>query len=324
MLNRAPAIRRFPFVGLAIGLVVMLASACVSDYRGYLGHKTDAESKLWGQEGSILADPDPEGFSGTYAPTVKYDFRGYRSEPTPGTCPDTPDPSAPAGCTYPDGIVIMVYRNPTVGAFSRDGCVDRDGDDVQQRQGINPATPSCDLTQPSITKFEPKFRFIDRNVGCQFFANYDQTFGSPKVVPTLVVCYNAPQEEIDKDLTLQGSPSSNVKEAFSSLDDLYNKIWSGAIAYRFSAEVAAVTVNGTRVDLPNPMGIALARNNMRVINYTLDLTTPGGKDFIRALLANTESGRSARLTLEFTGGLTIRTPSTMVMAFNHDALKKML
>ena len=329
MLNRAPA-PQYLRLGFAICVMAVVSSACVSDYRGYLGHKTDSEAKLWGQEGSILSEPDPDGVSGTYAPTVKYDFRGYRALPPvgdqAGQCPDlSPDPAnPPAVCTYPSKITIIVYKNPTVGAFSREGCVDRDGDDIQGRYGIDPATASCDLTQPSPTKYEAKYRFIDGNLGCQFFANYDQTFGSPKVPPGVAVCFNSPSEEIDRDLTLQGSTASNVKEAFTSIDDLMTKIWSGALARNFRADLTGVTVNGSRVDFASAMPFALGRNSLRVTNYTLDFTTPGGKELIRAVLANSESGARSTVTLHFAGGMNFTVPSSMILTFNHEALKRML
>src|SRR5918998_819919 len=133
---------------------IPLTAGCVSDYRGWLGHMTESEAKLWGNEASLIVTPDPEGFSGTYAPTVKYDFRGYRAVPTEAQCPSiSPDPAnPPAACTYPDEIDINIYYNPTVGAFSRDGCVDRDGDDLQQRPGLQVGL-GCDNALPSATKF---------------------------------------------------------------------------------------------------------------------------------------------------------------------------
>jgi hypothetical protein len=306
--------------------IVAVTSGCVSDYRGWLGHMTESESKLWGQEASLIVEPDPDGFSGTYAPTVKYDFRGFTAVPTPADCPDiSPDPeNPPAACTYPDEIDINIYFNPTVGAFSRDGCVDRDGDDLQQRPGMQPPNVACDNAQPSVTKFQPKFLFEDGNLGCQFFANYSKTYGSPKTMPAVAVCFNAPVEEIDKDLTLQGSVSSNLKEPFASLDDLFNKIWSGALSRSFTAEIVGLTVNGVTVNLNSPTSIALSRNDLRPINWTLDLSTPGGKEMIAALLANTAHAQPATLALHFDGGMTFRVPSSMILGFNHDALKRIL
>jgi hypothetical protein len=285
-----------------------VTAGCVSDYRGWLGHQTESEAKLWGNEASLLVTPDPDGFSGTYSPTVKYDFRGTRT--------------VPAG-TYPDAITIMVYRNPTVGAFSRDGCVDRDGDEVQQRPGLRPGT-SCENALPSDTKFEPRYRFIDRAAGCQFFANFDQAFGGNKTPPALAVCFNSPTEEVDKDLSLQGSASSNLKEAFANLDDLFNKIWSGALSRSFTAEITGLTINGASVTLSSPVSLGLSRNDLRPINWTLDLSTPGGKEMIQALLSNTEDARPAALSIHFDGGMTFRVPSAMTLGFNHEALKKIL
>jgi len=285
---------------------------------------TDSESKLLLNEVAILASPDPDQISGTYSATVKYDFRRYRTLPQdPNACPGQ------QFCTYPDAISLITYKNPTFEAFSRDGCVDRDGDDVQQRPGLAPGSPpptpaSCDNSVASTTKFEPKYRWLDGNIGCQFFANYDQTFGFPKDVPTAAVCYNDPQEEVDRDLTLQGSVSSNLKEAFTSLDDLFTKIWSGVVGRTFTAEIVGLTINGNTVMLSNASSLAIARNSLRPINFTLDLSTPGGKEIIQAILANTENLTPSKVALHFNGGLTFRMPASMVIAFNHDALRKIL
>jgi hypothetical protein len=306
-------------VVVAVAAGPILTAAC-SDYRGWLGHMTDSEAKIWGAEISVLAQPDPTGISGTYSFTVKYDFRGYTAVPPLAQCPG---PNPAAVCTYPDAIVLTSYRNPTVGAFSRDGCVDRDGDDIQGRAGENPPF-SCENATPSPTKFAPKWRFIDRNLGCQFFANYDQTFGPPpKAPPFAAVCSNTANEEVDKDLSLQGSAQSNVKEAFANLDDLFNKIWSGALATSFTAEVVQATVNGNAVAI-TPMSIAFTRNNLRPINMTFDLTTPGGREFLQALLANTENGQPATLSLRFEGGMTFNFPASMILTFNHAELQKIL
>jgi hypothetical protein len=289
--------------------IVAITSGCVSDYRGWLGHQTEGEAKLWANEVAVMVSPDPQGLSGTYAATVKYDFRGVTTPPTG---------------TYPDEITLITYKNSTFGAFSRDGCVDRDGDDLQQRPGQQPPGITCENAQPSATKFAPKYRWLDANIGCQFFANYDQTFGSPKDVPTAAVCYNSPQEEVDKDLSLQGSTSSNLKEAFTSLDDLFNKIWSGALGRSFTAEVTGLTINGVSVALSSPASLALSRNDLRPINWSVDLSTPGGKEIIRALLANTESGRPVTLAVHFDGGMTFNVPSSMILGFNHDGLRNIL
>jgi hypothetical protein len=305
MLNRGAILLK---TGALVAAIVAVTAGCVSDYRGYLGHQTESEAKLWANEVGIIVTPDPGGLSGTYSATVKYDFRGVRTVPTG---------------TYPDEITLMTYHNPTVSAFSRDGCVDRDGDEIQGRPGVQPPF-RCDLALPSATKYAPKYRWIDANAGCQFFANYDQTFGSPKDVPTAAVCYNSPIEEVDKDLSLQGSASSNTKEAFASLDDLFNKIWSGALGSSFTAEVVSLTINGNSVPLSSAVSISLTRNNLRPINWTLDMSTPGGKEMIQALLANTEDGRPATLALHFDGGMTFAVPSSMILGFNHAALRSIL
>jgi hypothetical protein len=65
-----------------------------------------------------------------------------------------------------------------------------------------------------------------------------------------------------------------LNEAFASLDDLFNKIWSLTLSGSFTAEVVGLTINGNSVALSTPVSIALTRNNLRPINWALDLTTP--------------------------------------------------
>src|SRR4029453_12933915 len=96
----------------AVGVALASVGCAVTDYDGLAEHKTVAEAKLWGQEVSFITG-DP-ALDGTYAVTVKYDNHGGR---------DT-------------NMKITTYRNPVVNSFSRDGVVDRDGDDVQGSSGI--------------------------------------------------------------------------------------------------------------------------------------------------------------------------------------------
>jgi hypothetical protein len=307
-------------VATSMACIGLLSAGCaVSDYRGYLGHMTESEAKLWGSQ--IAFDIGDPNYNGTYEYTVKYDFRALRALPPPAQCPIIL-PNPPAACTYPDVIDLFTYRNPTFAAFSRDGCVDRDGDELQQRPGAFPFR--CDLPLPSDGKFEPFWEFEDGNAGCQFFANYKKTYSSPKVTPLIAECRTLPSEEVDKDLSLQGSAQSNLKEQFASLDDLFGKIWSGVLGTSFTAEIAAVTVNGTRVPLSQVITLGFVRNDFRPINVTIDLTGAGGKDFIRALLANTTDGAPATLSFHLDGGLTISVPSSWILAFNHEALQAVL
>src|SRR5919206_3965747 len=112
-----------------------------------------------------------------------------------------------------------------MGAFSRDGCVDRDGDELQQRPGNLGRGPGCNLAVPA-GKFRPKWWYVDRAPGCQFDLNFKQEFDSPPKNPApILLCTTAPSEEIDKDLDLQGSEQSNLKESFASLDALFGAIW---------------------------------------------------------------------------------------------------
>ncbi|MEP6913292.1 MAG: hypothetical protein ABI923_11085, partial [bacterium] len=152
--------RRF-WLTIAVISMASLAFGCaVSDYRGYLEHHTESEAKLFGSE-SAISSGNPQT-DGTYSYTVKYDFRGT------GT-------TVPTG-TFPSNIDINTYRNPVFGAFSRDGCVDRDGDEIQGRAGH--LGNRCDPANPA-GKFGRQWIYVDSNAGCQFQANFKQSFTQP-------------------------------------------------------------------------------------------------------------------------------------------------
>jgi hypothetical protein len=289
--------RRF-WLTIAVIAMASLAFGCaVSDYRGYLEHHTDSEGRLWGSEIAFLTG-DPQ-VDGTYSYTVKYDFRGT------GT-------TVPTG-TYPSPIDINTYRNPVVAAFSRDGCVDRDGDDIQGRGGsIN---PGCEPAVPA-GKFGRQWIYIDSNAGCEFDANFKQSFTQPKTLPGILLCFTGPQEEVDRDLDLQNS--------FTSLDDLMGKIWSGAITGGFTMAVTSVELDGRAVPLANQFSFPVAANSIRPRNAAFDLTTPGGQELIRAILNNTVNKQPVSIAINFDGGMRIALPVAGRIAFNHDALIKLL
>lgn len=298
--------RRF-WLTIAVISMASLAFGCaISDYRGYLEHHTESEAKLFGSESAVRA-PDPEQ-TGTYASTVKYDFRGTGR-------------TVPTG-TFPSDIDINTYRNPVFGAFSRDGCIDRDGDEIQGRAGhaFNLNRGRCDPAVPA-GKFERQYIFVDSRAGCQFFANFKQSFTTPKTTPAVVVCFNSPQEEVDKDLDLQGP---GLRDAFTSLDDLASKIWSGAINGEFTMSVTSVELDGKVIGLSNPFSFPVSANDMRPMNATFDLTTPGGQELIRAVLDNTANRTPVSIAVNFDGGMRAAAPVAARIAFDHDVLLKLL
>ena len=301
-----------------VGMALFSVGCAITDYRGYLGHMTESESKMWGSESaSRTADPNE---TGTYSYTVKYDFCNLTVAQPTRTCPG--GTAQPAICTYPSAIDIYTYRNPVFGAFSRDGCVDRDGDDLQQRPGTLQRT--CENAQPA-GKFDPKWWYIDRNFGCQFNANFKQEFEpQPKNPAAIQVCFNGPVEEIDRDLSLQGAPQSNLKEAFLNADDLISKIWSGALGNSFTAEVDEITFDGKTVTLGTPAVLSIARNDFRPINMSVDVTSPGAQEVLRAILDNTTDDQSVTITARFVGGLRLSQPTAVTVAFDHDVLSKFL
>jgi hypothetical protein len=287
MHTKARFTRKTFALGVAtVGMALLSVGCAISDYRGWLNHKTESEAKLWGSEiAFITGDPNLDG---TYSYTVK-----YANGPTP----------------YSGEVTIHTYRNPVVAAFSRDGCVDRDGDEIQGRAGD--VSFSCDAPAPA-GKFAALWRFGDNAVGCQFFANYEQTFGSPKSLPQAALCIET-NEEVDKDLSLQA-------EAFTSLDDLFGRIWSGALGASFTANVTSVSFNGTSVNLDAPLALSLTQNGVRPTSISVDLSSPGGQSLLRAALANTADETPVRLAFGFDGGMGISQPVKMTAAFDHDGL----
>lgn len=271
--------RKLHLTLLMVALVAFVSTGCaITDYEGHPDHQTAAEAKLWGQEVSFIAG-DP-AYDGTYAYTVKYDNRGGR---------DT-------------NLRIYTYRNPVVDSFSRDGLIDRDGDDVQGRSGILGGT------------FHPRWTVTDPAADCQFFANNIQSHGgAPEPLAALCATVN---EEIDKDLELQAS--------FASFGDLINQIWSGAVNGGFTAELTGIRLGGTTVALSSPLSISAKSNGIRPTQIAVDLSGSSGHELIQAILNNTTDGAPVTVRLNFAGGMAIDLPNGTKAAFNHDALGSLL
>ncbi len=280
-------------LSLAVVAVSTVGVGCaITDYRGWPEHKTAAEAKLWGDEIAFL------GFSpaldGTYSYTVQYNCRGMGI-----SCP----------------VTITSYRNPVFASFSRDGIVDRDGDNIQGKYGSLTTAPAT-----LSGKFSTAFVAYDDADGCQFYGipgspPLKQNFLKPDSIQA-ALCFSGPGEEVDADQDLQ--------QSFSSVGDLFGQIWSGALGRSFTLNVNAIELNGVRVDLTNTLSIAAAQNGERPINYAIDMSSPGGKDLIRAILNNTASGQPVTVALDFAGGMRVALPVFMTMSFNHDALQKAL
>jgi len=279
---------------LCIALVTFGTGCAITDYRGYSEHQTQSEAKLFGSESASRTGD--AALDGTYSYTVKYDFRG----------------GAAAG--YAHGIDINTYKNPVFAAFSRDGCIDRDGDNIQGRAGHLGRT--CAPANPA-GKFEKAYLFEDKKAGCQFFANLKQAF---QPGPLVAVCFNSPQEEIDADLDLQ-RPGL---EDFASLDQLVGQIWSGALGQDFTASVRSVGIDGVNHTLANGLTINVERNDMRPINATADFTTAGGRELLQLILANTQDGVPTSLSVQLDGGMGLSQPSVAHIAFDHAALENLL
>ncbi len=269
--------RSLAFIGVLVMAVV--ASGCaITDFDGFAGHQTSAESKLWSQEiAFITGDP---AYDGTYAYTVRYDNRNGRDV----------------------NMKIYTYRNTVDSSFSRDGQIDRDGDDVQGRSGILGG------------KFLPRWTVTDPAADCQFFDNNIQPHGgAPEPLVSLCATTN---EEIDKDLELQSS--------FSSLGNLIDQIWSGAISGGFTAELTGIRLGTTNVTLSQPLSIGAVSNGIRPSRITVDLTGAAGHQLLQAILNNTADGVPVSVRLNFAGGMAIDLPNGTKAAFNHDALGSLL
>lgn len=266
----------------AIGAMTVVAIGCaLTDYGGFPGHTTQSEAKLWGKE--VAFSGFGGDFDGTYSYTAKY-ANGYP-------------------------VTINSYRNAVVGAFSRDGIVDRDGDDIQGRGGsltAFPATPAG--------KFLKQWVAVDGAAGCQFFSNI--TFDKSALGPGIALCNNGANEEVDKDLDIQ--------DAFASMGDLISRIWSGAVAQSFTVQLTSVTVNGTTVPLSTGVSASVTHNGLRPINMAVDLSSPGGQELLRALLSNTADKQPVTLGVGFAGGMSFTLPASTTVAFNHAALRAAL
>lgn len=266
------------WLSLALIPLALLTFGCaITDYTGFDGHHTAAEAKLFGSEVAFLVgDPNLDG---TYSYTVKYDN------------------------THPGPVTITSYRNPVFSSFSRDGQIDRDGDNVQGRSGTLGGS------------FGTEWVAVDTDPtpgNCGFFTNITQD-KSHGAGPLVSLCMTT-NEEIDNDLELQSS--------FSSFGDLLANVWSGNLTGHFTAELTSITLNGVNVPLAQSVSIGAFANTVggRPTRLTLDLTQPGGKALIQAILNNTQNGVPATVTLNFNGGMSISVPSQYKVLFNHDAL----
>lgn len=377
-MERNRSTRRHARLITALAACTVVAGGCaLSDYHGYLNHATSdapaagngyriqqfgasntqgglvGESKYWGGEGSFIVDDGTGNIdqtqSGTYASTMEYDWRGTRT------------PVDPISGTFPSPILITTYRNPVVSAFSGDGQVDRDGDDMRLNAGDigqthNPADPAG--------IFERRFLYVDRAGGCQFWTNFEESFDDDKKTgdnyddgntgndqvpePGVLVCSTAPTEEVDnRDLSLECTPPAYSpdpnpatpackeyerlsQDSFSSLDDLFKKIWSGAISALsaggsgFTIEATSITINGRSIALSSAAVIDMQSNGTRPMNFVIDLTSAGGQELIKAILTNTEHNQAVKLGFGFLGGMAFDLPGGSKLGFNHDVLRRML
>lgn len=199
-------------------------------------------------------------------------------------------------------VEIFTYRNAEVESFTREGLVDQDGDDIKNRGGVVGGV------------FRQKWTAQDSDQSiCGFDANIKQSFGPDHLAPAVTLCQEGFQEEVDRDLDLQAS--------FSSVGDLLSKLWSQTVTGSFTMELTSVKLgSAAAVPLAQPLVIRSESNGSRPIHFSVDLTQPGGAELVRALLANTQHRVAVPVTLGFAGGMTVSSPASFKVAFDHTVL----
>lgn len=254
-----------------VAMAVFAVGCAITDYGGIPDHTTQAEAKLWGKE-VAFSGFDP-ALDGTYSYTVKYGNTG--------------------------NVTILSYRNPVFASFSRDGLVDRDGDDVQGNSGTLGG------------KFNNQFVSVDHDpAACGFFDNITQDKSG--VGAGVALCITGFVEEIDKDLDLMDS--------FSSIGGLLTSIWSGSLASSFTLELTSIDINGVTYPLTSMFSMDLTHNGFRPNSLAADFSSPGGQALLQTILANTMHGVPVTLGVGFDGGMAFTLPGSLTVAFNHDAL----
>lgn len=256
-----------------IAIVVTLGGCAITDYSGYAGHKTSGEAKLWGLEISYDAGPN-DPLTGTYSYTAKYDNRNGQ-----GT------------------VTINSYKNDVVSSFSREGSIDRDGDDVQGNQGSLGGT------------FLPFWRAVDTTGGgsCEFTNNI--TFAKNGLAPIVASCYLV-EEEVDADFDLHAD--------FADLGSFLAHLWSSR-GQATTLSLESLDLNGVNVPL-QPISVGMVSAGRGPIRFTVDGNTAAFDALLQGILDNTEHMAPVTLNLNFSGGMSVGTPAGLVVAFNHDGI----
>lgn len=293
-----------------VGLSSIAVGCAITDYVGWAQHKTGGDAALWASD--VAFQTGIPGYDGTYNYTVNYNCRGFTNTGAQCGVPSfvifAPGPAQPT-------TIITSLQNPVIGAFGWTGVVDdRPGSNIQGRAGSTtppPFTPAG--------KYMPAWVSADNQGGCQFYGfpgapPLKQNFiGLP---PGIGLCFTFPVEEVDANQDLQ--------QNFASLNDLMSQLWSGALGTSFSVQVTQLTLNGTTVALTNPATIGVIANNLHPGAMSIDLTTPGGQDLLRALLNNTVDGQAATMSATFAGGMSLALPASLSVTVNHSVLSQMV
>src|SRR5262245_3555076 len=266
--------RRFLLLGVAVVMRMMGVGGAISEYEGYPGHKTAGEAKFEAAQIAFSGTGDPN-LHGTYAYTAKY---------------------ANGAAGHDANMKLYTYRNPAPISFSRDGQIDRDGDNVQGRAGINGG------------KFSPQWVVTDPAPGCQFYANNIQKQGQAPAIAPLALC-DTFDDEVDNDLELQAS--------FGSTGDLLSQIWSGALTGGFTMEVSQIVINGVNFAVYPSASIGATATATRPARFSIDVSQPGSQALIQAILANTQDRTPVSFGLRFEGGMAVDLPARIKVVFDH-------
>jgi hypothetical protein len=278
----------------------ILQSACaITDYSPWPGHKTQGDAKLLGVETAF------RGFhpklDGTYAYSVSYDH---------SKIPIGAFPPITITSWHNNGYTRTATGTLLPPAFNPDGFVDRSGD-LTGKYGSYFFLPPWTRDQ----KWGKYFVAVDTDGDCQFFKNMTQDFSGSPSGPATALCFNLPQQEVGEIVEL---------EDFSSLDNLFGRIWDGTLGNAFTMDVTAISLNGGEHQMINPLSVAMKSNGLNPSTIAVDFSTPAGKELLQSILNGTVDQAPTTISLSFSGGLKFNLPAAWQVSFNHAVIRTAL
>jgi len=203
------------------------------------------------------------------------------------------------------GIYIYTYRNPVLLSWTRDGQFNEDGDYIQGHSGVLGG------------KYLPQWTAIDYDVNtCGFFSNI--TFDKTSTGPGYALCFTPYggiyYAENDRDYEIHGE--------YANFDQLLNGVWHATSGAPMELDIVGIRFDQTT--RPITTFPATVRHNA-TMPYSIAFTPGEGmRSAIQTVLDNTENMTPVNLGVVLAGGLTYDSPGRMKVAFNHDALRKVL